>query len=158
GAEHDGLTGLLNRNSLQMRLAAAIDRVEASGESLAVICIDLDHFKEANDQHGHLAGDALLVETARRLQSAVQAPSFAARLGGDEFIVVQIAGGDQPAVAAELAGRLIEMLAAPVPFDGQELAMGSSLGVSLYPDDGRTAEALMANADMALYRAKESGR
>ncbi|ATC23108.1 GGDEF and EAL domain-containing protein [Caulobacter vibrioides] len=157
-AEHDGLTGLLNRNSLQMRLAAAIDRVEASGESLAVICIDLDHFKEANDQHGHLAGDALLVETARRLQSAVQAPSFAARLGGDEFIVVQIAGGDQPAVAAELAGRLIEMLAAPVPFDGQELAMGSSLGVSLYPDDGRTAEALMANADMALYRAKESGR
>ena len=157
-AEHDGLTGLPNRNSLQMRLAAAIDRVEASGESLAVICIDLDHFKEANDQHGHLAGDALLVATARRLQSAVQAPSFAARLGGDEFIVVQIAGGDQPAAAAELAGQLIEMLAAPVAFDGQDLALGSSLGVSLYPDDGRTTEALMANADMALYRAKESGR
>lgn len=157
-AEHDGLTGLLNRNSLQMRLAAAIDRVEASGESLAVICIDLDHFKEANDQHGHLAGDALLVETARRLQSTVQAPSFAARLGGDEFIVVQVAGGDQPAAAAELAGRLIETLGAPVAHEGQELALGSSLGVSLYPDDGRTVEALMANADMALYRAKESGR
>lgn len=157
-AEHDGLTGLLNRNSLQMRLAAAIDRVEASGESLAVICIDLDHFKEANDQHGHLAGDALLVETARRLQATVQAPSFAARLGGDEFIVVQVAGGDQPAAGAELAGRLIETLGAPVPHEGQELALGSSLGVSLYPDDGRTVEALMANADMALYRAKESGR
>ena len=157
-AEHDGLTGLLNRNPLQMRLAAAIDRVEASGESLAVICIDLDHFKEANDQHGHLAGDALLVETARRLQSTVQAPSFAARLGGDEFIVVQVAGGDQPAAAAELAGRLIETLGAPVAHEGQELALGSSLGVSLYPDDGRTVEALMANADMALYRAKESGR
>ncbi len=157
-AEHDGLTGLLNRNSLQMRLAAAIDRVEASGESLAVICIDLDHFKEANDQHGHLAGDALLVETARRLQSTVPAPSFAARLGGDEFIVVQVAGGDQPAAAAELAGRLIETLGAPVAHEGQELALGSSLGVSLYPDDGRTVEALMANADMALYRAKESGR
>ena len=157
-AEHDGLTGLLNRNSLQMRLAAAIDRVEASGESLAVICIDLDHFKEANDQHGHLAGDALLVETVRRLQSTVPAPSFAARLGGDEFIVVQVAGGDQPAAAAELAGRLIETLGAPVAHEGQELALGSSLGVSLYPDDGRTVEALMANADMALYRAKESGR
>lgn len=157
-AEHDGLTGLLNRNSLQMRLAAAIDRVEASGESLAVICIDLDHFKEANDQHGHLAGDALLVETARRLQATVQAPSFAARLGGDEFIVVQVAGGDQPAAGAELAGRLIETLGAPVAHEGQELALGSSLGVSLYPDDGRTVEALMANADMALYRAKESGR
>lgn len=157
-AEHDGLTGLPNRNSLQARLVAAVERVEASGESLSVICIDLDHFKEANDQHGHLAGDAILVETARRLQSAVQAPSFAARLGGDEFIVVQVAGGDQPTAAAELAGRLIEMLSAPVPYEGQELALGASLGVSLYPDDGRTAEALMANADMALYRAKESGR
>lgn len=157
-AEHDGLTGLLNRNSLQVRLAAAIDRVEASGESLAVICIDLDHFKEANDQHGHLAGDALLVETARRLQATVQAPSFAARLGGDEFIVVQVAGGDQPAAGAELAGRLIETLGAPVAHESQELALGSSLGVSLYPDDGRTVEALMANADMALYRAKEGGR
>ncbi len=157
-AEHDGLTGLPNRNSLQARLAAALERVEASGESLSVICIDLDHFKEANDQHGHHAGDALLVETARRLQSAIQAPSFAARLGGDEFIVVQIGAGDQPTAAAELAGRLIETLSAPAPYEGQELALGSSLGVSLYPDDGRTAEALMANADMALYRAKESGR
>ena len=157
-AEHDGLTGLPNRNSLQARLAAAIDRVEASGESLSVICIDLDHFKEANDQHGHLAGDALLVETARRLQDLVSAPSFAARLGGDEFIVVQVAGGDQPAAAAELAGRILEVMAAPVTFDGQELAMCASLGVSLFPDDGRTAESLMANADMALYRAKDSGR
>jgi len=157
-AEHDGLTGLPNRNSLQTRLAAAVERVEASGESLSVICIDLDHFKEANDQHGHLAGDAILVETARRLQSVVQAPSFAARLGGDEFIVVQVAGGDQPTAAAELSGRLIEMLSVPVPYEGQELTLGASLGVSLYPDDGRTAEALMANADMALYRAKESGR
>ena len=157
-AEHDGLTGLPNRNSLQTRLAAAVERVEASGESLSVICIDLDHFKEANDQHGHLAGDAILVETARRLQSAVQAPSFAARLGGDEFIVVQVAGGDQPTAAAELSGRLIDMLSVPVLYEGQELALGASLGVSLYPDDGRTAEALMANADMALYRAKESGR
>jgi len=157
-AEHDGLTGLPNRNSLQHRLAAALDRVEASGESLSVICIDLDHFKEANDQHGHLAGDAILVETARRLQSSVQAPSFAARLGGDEFIVVQVAGGDQPTAAAELSGRLIEMLSTPVSYEEQELTLGASLGVSLYPDDGRTTEALMANADMALYRAKESGR
>jgi diguanylate cyclase (GGDEF)-like protein/PAS domain S-box-containing protein len=157
-AEHDGLTGLPNRNSLQTRLAAAIDRVEASGETLSVICIDLDHFKEANDQHGHLAGDALLVETARRLQDSISAPSFAARLGGDEFIVVQVAGGDQPGGAAELSGRLLETLSAPVMFEGRDLAVGASLGVSLYPDDGRTAESLMANADMALYRAKESGR
>ncbi|TCS12457.1 diguanylate cyclase/phosphodiesterase [Caulobacter sp. BK020] len=157
-AEHDGLTGLPNRNSLQTRLAAALDRVEASGESLSLICIDLDHFKEANDLHGHLAGDALLVEAARRLQDSLTAPSFAARLGGDEFIVVQVAAGDQPAAAAELAGRLLETLSAPATHEGRDLAMGASLGVSLFPHDGRTAEALLANADMALYRAKEGGR
>ena len=157
-AEHDGLTGLPNRNSLQTRLAAVIERVEASGESLSVICIDLDHFKEANDQHGHLAGDALLVETARRLQDSVSAPSFAARLGGDEFIIIQVGVGDQPTAAAELAGRLLEALATPVMFEGQDLGMGASLGVSLYPDDGRTAASLMANANMALHRAKEGGR
>ncbi|NGM51657.1 EAL domain-containing protein [Caulobacter sp. 602-2] len=157
-AEHDGLTGLPNRNSLQARLAAALERVEASGETLSLVCIDLDHFKEANDLHGHLAGDALLVEAARRLQDSVSAPSFAARLGGDEFILVQIAAGDQPAAAAELAGRVLEQLSTPAVYEGQDLAMGASLGVSLFPDDGRTAEALLANADMALYRAKESGR
>ena len=157
-AEHDGLTGLPNRNSLQARLAAALERVEASGETLSLVCIDLDHFKEANDLHGHLAGDALLVEAARRLQDSVVAPSFAARLGGDEFILVQIAAGDQPAAAAELAGRVLEQLSTPAVYEGQDLAMGASLGVSLFPDDGRTAEALLANADMALYRAKESGR
>jgi diguanylate cyclase (GGDEF)-like protein/PAS domain S-box-containing protein len=157
-AEHDGLTGLPNRNSLQARLAGALERVEASGESLAVICIDLDHFKEANDLHGHVAGDALLVEAARRLQAATPAPWFAARLGGDEFVVVQVAGGDQPAAAAELAGTLLESLSEPLMYEGQAVAMNASLGVSLWPDDGRTGEALLANADMALYRAKESGR
>jgi diguanylate cyclase (GGDEF)-like protein len=157
-AEHDGLTGLPNRNALQVKLAAALDRVEASGESLAVICVDLDHFKEANDLHGHLAGDQVLVETARRLTADLQAPSFAARLGGDEFVVVQITDQDQPTAAAELAGGLLEALKVSMTWENQELAMGASLGVSLYPDDGRTAEALLANADMALYRAKDSGR
>jgi diguanylate cyclase (GGDEF)-like protein/PAS domain S-box-containing protein len=157
-AEHDGLTGLPNRNSLQGRLTAALDRVEASGESLAVICIDLDHFKEANDLHGHHAGDALLVETARRLQAAIAAPSFAARLGGDEFVVIQITDADQPTAAAELAAGLLEALKVPTVHEDQELAMAASLGVSLFPDDGRTGEALLVNADMALYRAKEGGR
>jgi len=157
-AEHDGLTGLPNRNALQARLAAALDRVEASGEALALICVDLDHFKEANDLHGHVAGDAVLVEAARRLQDSVTAPSFAARLGGDEFVVVQITDQDQPSAAAELAGQLLETLKDGMTFEGQELAMAASLGVSLFPDDGRTGEALLANADMALYRAKENGR
>lgn len=157
-AEHDGLTGLPNRNALQARLAAALDRVEASGETLALVCVDLDHFKEANDLHGHVAGDALLIEAARRLQASVTAPSFAARLGGDEFVVVQITDQDQPTAAAELAAQLLETLKEGMIYEGQDLAMAASLGVSLFPDDGRTGEALLANADMALYRAKENGR
>ena len=159
-AEHDGLTGLPNRNALQARLSATLDRVEASGEHLSLICIDLDHFKEANDLHGHLAGDAVLVEAARRLQDSINAPSFAARLGGDEFVVVHIAeqDHDQATAASELAGTLLETLRESAWYEGQELTMAASLGVSLFPDDGRTGEALLANADMALYRAKESGR
>jgi diguanylate cyclase (GGDEF)-like protein len=157
-AEHDGLTGLANRNMMQARLAQVMDRIAVTGESLSVICIDLDHFKEANDLHGHLAGDAILTETARRLQQSVVAPAFAARLGGDEFVVVQVGVEDQPAAAAELCTNLLEVLSAPVAYADQELQVGASLGVSLYPDDGATGETLLANADMALYRAKEDGR
>lgn len=157
-AEHDGLTGLANRNVMQKRLAQALERVAITGESLSVICIDLDHFKEANDLHGHMAGDVILAETARRLQHAIAAPSFAARLGGDEFVVVQIADGEQPAAASALCGQLLQILSAPVTYEDQELQVGASLGVSLHPDDGDTFETLLANADMALYRAKEDGR
>jgi diguanylate cyclase len=157
-AEHDGLTGLANRNVMQKRLTQALDQAAASGDSLAVICIDLDHFKEANDLHGHLAGDAVLAETAERLRRTVTAPSFAARLGGDEFVVVQVGAGDQPTAAAELSSELLEVLSAPVPFNDQALRVGASLGVSLYPHDGADYGALLANADMALYRAKENGR
>ena len=92
-------------------LAHALEQASVSGDGVAVICIDLDHFKEANDLHGHLAGDAILTEVARRLRASVAAPSFAARLGGDEFVVVQIGGGEQPAAAAaELCANLLEVL------------------------------------------------
>ena len=157
-AEHDGLTGLPNRNAVQSRLAAVVERVEASKETLALLCVDIDHFKEANDLHGHQAGDALLVEVARRLQSAASAPSFAARLGADEFIVVQVAGGDQPGAAAELAGQILDLLREPIDAAGQVVHTAGSIGISLFPHDGRTGEALLANADMALFRAKEDGR
>jgi diguanylate cyclase (GGDEF)-like protein len=157
-AEHDGLTGLANRHVMQRRLTQALDQAAASGESVAVICIDLDHFKEANDLHGHLAGDAVLTETADRLRRLVKAPSFAARLGGDEFVVVQVGAGVQPQAAAELCTELLETLSIAAPFNDQHLRVGASLGVSLYPNDGVEAGALLANADMALYRAKENGR
>ncbi|WP_369058073.1 EAL domain-containing protein [Caulobacter sp. 73W] len=157
-AEHDGLTGLPNRHALQARLSSALERVEASREGLALLCLDLDKFKDANDVHGHAAGDALLVEAAQRLSSLLPAPSFAARLGGDEFVIVQIGGRDQPSAAAELAARVLEVMRKPFSYEGHELSLSVSIGVSLCPDDGRTAAALLANADMALYRAKESGR
>lgn len=157
-AEHDGLTDLPNRHALQSRLAGALERVEASRETLALLCVDIDHFKELNDLHGHQAGDDLLVEVSKRLQAQLSGPSFAARLGADEFIVVQVAGGDQPPAAAELATQILEAMAAPFENGREEIQLGCSIGVSLYPDDGRTAEALMANADMALFRAKEGGR
>jgi diguanylate cyclase (GGDEF)-like protein len=157
-AEHDDLTGLANRSSMQARLAQALARVSASGESLAVVCIDLDHFKEANDHHGHLAGDAVLTAFGERLRELVEAPSFAARLGGDEFVVVQVAAGDQPRMAAEFANRVLESFAEPIDYEGHHLALGASLGISLYPEDGRNGDTLLANADIALYRAKEDGR
>jgi diguanylate cyclase (GGDEF)-like protein len=157
-ADHDALTGLANRNAMQARLSQALDQAAAAGEALSVICIDLDHFKEVNDHHGHMAGDALLAEAAQRLQGAVTAPSFVARLGGDEFVVIQAGAGDQPAAAAELCAQLLETLGQPADYEGQRLHMGASLGVSLYPDDATSADALLANADMALYRAKDAGR
>jgi len=157
-AEHDGLTGLPNRHALQTRLASALERVDASRETLALLCIDLDHFKEANDLHGHETGDALLAETARRLQAQLTGPSFAARLGADEFVIVQVAGGDQPPAAAELATQILEAMAEPFEAGRDPILLGASIGVSLYPDDGRTVDALLANADMALFRAKEGGR
>ncbi len=156
-AEHDSLTGLPNRHALKQKLDAALERAEATGASVAVLCIDLDHFKEANDMHGHLAGDALLVEIGRRLRAELTAPSFAARLGGDEFVVVQV-GGDQPALSGDLGARLIETLSQPLRYEAHDVAAGASVGIALFPEDGGDAQQLLANADMALYRAKETGR
>ncbi len=156
-AEHDGLTGLPNRRALLARIASALERVEASRESLALLCIDLDHFKEANDLHGHHAGDAVLVEVAKRLEGALRAPAFAARLGADEFVVAQVAGGDQPSAAAELAAQLIDLLREPIDVGGHSVIVGGSIGIAAFPHDGRTGDALLTNADMALARAKEDG-
>ncbi|OJU08361.1 MAG: bifunctional diguanylate cyclase/phosphodiesterase [Caulobacterales bacterium 68-7] len=156
-ADHDGLTGLANRTALHLRLGAAVDAAHVRTEGVALICVDLDRFKECNDLHGQQAGDALLVEAARRLKDCVTAPSFAARLGGDEFVVVQM-GVDQPETAAALAGAIVDTLSAPMRWRGHAVPMGASVGVSLLPEDAQTAEDLMANADMALFRAKEQGR
>ncbi len=155
-AHHDPLTDLPNRTAFHDSLLAAVARARADGESFAVMCIDLDRFKEVNDVFGHAAGDGLLCEIAKRLQ-AVCGSAFLARLGGDEFTII-CTGGTQPAAAEALADRLLHALESDIEAVGQILRAGMSIGVAVYPNDGETAEVLLANADAALYRAKAEAR
>jgi diguanylate cyclase (GGDEF)-like protein/PAS domain S-box-containing protein len=161
-AYHDALTGLPNRAVFAEGLADAIESAAASGEPVAVLCIDLDGFKAVNDLMGHAAGDELLVEAAQRLRALAGPDHLAARLGGDEFAIVQRGGvqrgGGQPHAADLLAKRVLAALAAPFPIAGKGVAISCSVGVALYPQDASTPGDLVKNADMALYRAKSDGR
>ena len=155
-AHHDALTKLANRPALSAKLARTLERAKASGDGFAVLSIDLDHFKEANDVFGHVIGDELLCAIARRLEAAV-GHNFLARVGGDEFIVIS-AGGNQPQAAAALANRVLKSVEDDFAIREQKIPIGLSIGVALYPSDGGDSEALLANADAALYRAKSDGR
>jgi diguanylate cyclase (GGDEF)-like protein len=127
------------------------------GENLAVLCLDLDHFKSVNDTLGHPVGDSLLKAVAERLRQKVRDTDIVARLGGDEFAIVQIAA-EQPRGAIVLADRLIEALSKPFDLTGHQLVIGTSIGIALAPSDGLDTDQLIKNADMALYRAKADGR
>jgi diguanylate cyclase (GGDEF)-like protein/PAS domain S-box-containing protein len=156
-ALHDPLTGLPNRLLFHDRLGQALARARRAGERVAVMLLDLDQFKEINDRLGHGAGDALLREVAARLGGTARASDTWARLGGDEFALVQ--EGLREAEAARLtARRVLAALDAPFRVEEQELEVGASLGLTLFPDDGGTPERLVRNADVALYRAKAAGR
>ena len=156
-ALHDALTELPNRILLRERLELALAAVKRQQSRVAVLCLDLDHFKEVNDTLGHGAGDALLREVAARLQSCTRGMDTVARLGGDEFAIVQVSL-DMPADAQSLCRRLVECLRAPFTIEGHELFVGASIGVALAPEDGLDHERLLKNADIALYRAKQAGR
>ncbi len=155
-AHHDLLTDLPNRAAFNAFLAKAIERAAGLGEKIAVVCIDLDRFKELNDVFGHGVGDGLLRELSARLRDAA-AGAFLARLGGDEFGLV-VTEGPQPAAAEHLAARLLAVAAADIVVDGHPLHFGLSAGVAIYPTDGADASALLANADAGLYRAKREER
>jgi diguanylate cyclase (GGDEF)-like protein len=137
-------------------LASTLEQATKSGDNFAVLCIDLDRFKEVNDIFGHARGDSLLREVSRRLQDAVGG-AFLARLGGDEFIVV-LADGTQPSSAEALGDRLLAAIADELEIDGQGIRIGLSVGVAIFPSDGDDALTLIGNADAALYRAKAQGR
>ncbi|MTW21080.1 diguanylate cyclase domain-containing protein [Allochromatium palmeri] len=155
-AFYDPLTGLANRRLLEERLAVAMAQVKRQGACLAVMVLDLDHFKEINDTLGHATGDALLVEVARRMRDAVRATDTVARSGGDEFILVlsDVESKD----AAYLAGKLVARLSEPLHLEKQTLSVSCSLGITLSTGDGDTADALIRRADTAMYQAKQAGR
>lgn len=153
---HDALTELPNRAALDQHLEAAIGRAEVTGGGFAVLCIDLDHFKEINDRFGHATGDAVLREASRRLQETAQG-SYVARVGGDEFIGIT----DRlplPATAELLATRMRAQFEHPIEVDSHALKIDLCVGIALYPRDADNAVSLLANADAALYRAKSDGR
>ncbi len=153
-AFHDGLTGLPNRGLLMDRIGQALERTRRRGERLALLFVDLDHFKHVNDERGHEAGDHLLVEAATRLSRTVRSGDTVARLGGDEFVVVA-EGGDETDIAG-LADRIRVALEVPVVVDGASIAISASIGMAF--DAGHPPERLLRDADAALYRAKERGR
>jgi diguanylate cyclase (GGDEF)-like protein/PAS domain S-box-containing protein len=155
-AHHDGLTNLPNRELFQERLKQALEQAQSGNKRVAVLCIDLDLFKNVNDSFGHPMGDRLLRLVADRLRSEVRGNNLGARLGGDEFAVI-LASDVSPNEASDYAARLIKMLSACYDIDGIEVVIGASIGIALSPGDGDTSEELMRNADMALYRAKSDG-
>ena len=155
-AHHDALTNLPNRSALSIWLAACFERARMEGKSFAVLSVDLDYFKEANDVFGHVIGDELLCAIAGRLKSAAKG-AFIARVGGDEFMLV-LAAGKQPGAAVALADRLLNSVADDFEIRGQRIPIGLSIGGAVYPTDGRDTMTLLANADAALYRAKGDGR
>jgi diguanylate cyclase (GGDEF)-like protein len=155
-AHHDPLSSLPNRASFIERLDATLAYAATANTQFALLCVDLDRFKEINDVFGHAVGDSLLRELSRRLQ-AVTAGDFIARLGGDEFAVIA-AEGTQPASAATLADKLTAAAAEDIEIEGHHLRVGLSIGVAIYPNDGGDAKALVRNADAALHRAKAEGR
>ncbi|MEO8838935.1 MAG: diguanylate cyclase, partial [Herbaspirillum sp.] len=155
-AHHDFLTGLPNRILLEERMTQAIELAKRHGKKLAVLFIDLDRFKTINDSLGHAVGDALLQAVSMRLLSSVRASDTVSRQGGDEFVALLAEVSDETAVA-EFADKMCKAISAPYQVEGQDLHIGVTLGISMYPDDGQDAETLIRHADVAMYHSKREG-
>jgi diguanylate cyclase (GGDEF)-like protein/PAS domain S-box-containing protein len=156
-AHFDSLTGLSNRFQMSQTLEKILTAPNAQNRNCAVFLLDLDRFKQVNDTLGHPAGDALLKQVAQRLERVIGTVGRVGRLGGDEFQVI-LAGKIAREQLAHLAERIIEQLSQAYSIDGSRVMIGASVGIALAPDDGVTSEALIRNADLALYAAKDAGR
>ncbi|MBI5430842.1 MAG: EAL domain-containing protein [Nitrosomonadales bacterium] len=155
-AHFDQLTGLPNRTLLNDHFKFSLSLAQRSGDSLAVMFVDLDHFKHINDTLGHTIGDQLLQEVAVRIKGVLRDEDTVARLGGDEYILI-LPGTDSNG-AARVAAKLSEAISAPFMAEQHELISTASIGIAIYPNDGETLESLSKNADSAMYRAKQDGR
>lgn len=156
-ANYDSLTGLPNRRMFRNRLGEEIKRSHRTGESCALLLVDLDRFKEVNDTLGHEAGDRLLVEAAKRISASVRESDSVSRLGGDEFMVIlpQIT---EPAGLGQVAMNVIESLMQPFQVNGHMAYVSASVGIALFPDDAQEMDTLVSYADQAMYAAKAQGR
>jgi diguanylate cyclase (GGDEF)-like protein/PAS domain S-box-containing protein len=157
-AHHDALTGLANRASVMQRVDEAAARQRRTKEPFSILMLDLDRFKQVNDTLGHSAGDTLLREVATRLKAALRETDMLARLGGDEFAIIQTGETSQREAAGGLAGRIIEIIAKPFNILGNEINIGTSIGIALAPEHGLNPNDLLKMADMALYSAKSAGK
>jgi diguanylate cyclase (GGDEF)-like protein len=156
-AHHDHLTGLANRTLLHERLRHAILRTQDNGQRLAVLLIDIDYFKQVNDSLGHADGDILLATMGQRLLSSVRESDTVARMGGDEFVIVMPEFHTIRDV--ERCGeQIIRSASQPVEISGRKISLTLSVGITIFPENGRTAEELLRNADAAMYTVKDSGR
>ena len=156
-AGHDVLTGLPNRRLFQDRLEHALARAQRTGETFALLFIDVDKYKSINDRWGHEAGDAVLKFTALRLATLTRKADTVARMGGDEFVIL-LNGPTSRKQMVGIAEKLLDSLRAPMQVANQEILVGFSVGISQYPEDGTTTTALMASADQAMYDIKAAGR
>ena len=156
-AHHDDLTGLPNRARFMQELELALARAARSGHQVGLLFLDLDRFKDINDEMGHQIGDAVLCEVANRLRANVREVDMVARLGGDEFVVMA-EDFDDGAILARIALKLIEKISQPIHIEHHDCCMTVSIGISTYPKDGDDIHALIRSADVAMYRVKEQGR
>ena len=157
-ARYDALTGLANRTLFMEKASAAQARMRRLGEKFSILMLDLDRFKTVNDSLGHPAGDALLKEVARRLERTTRDIDCVARLGGDEFAVLHVPEKDQKEGVIALSNRILKSMTEPFDLDGHKITIETSIGVALAPQDGKDADTLIKNADLALYKAKSEGR
>jgi diguanylate cyclase (GGDEF)-like protein len=157
-ARYDALTGLANRALFLEKVHEALARMTSHGERFSVLMLDLDRFKAVNDTLGHAIGDSLLKAVGDRLRRLVRDLDVVARLGGDEFAIIQISDTNQRDQATVLANRVLSAITEPYDIDGRKIVIGTSIGITLAPQDSDDADALVRHADLALYKAKSEGR